>query len=67
MSFTTHDAMTVAELLRTAAQTEILPRFRNLSEGDIRKKTSEYDLVTDADESAERAMEGILAGVPGRS
>ena len=65
MSFTTHDAMTVAELLRTAAQTEILPRFRNLSEGDIRKKTSEYDLVTDADESAERAIEaGLLQAFP---
>src|SRR3954470_4472149 len=66
MSFTTQDAMLVAELLRTAAQTEILPRFRNLSEGDIRKKTSQYDLVTDADESAERAIEaGLLPAFPG--
>jgi fructose-1,6-bisphosphatase/inositol monophosphatase family enzyme len=66
MSFSTQNAMTVAELLRTAAQSEILPRFRNLSAGEIRQKTSTYDLVTDADESAERVIEaGLLEAFPG--
>jgi fructose-1,6-bisphosphatase/inositol monophosphatase family enzyme len=31
-----------------------LPRFRNLSSGAIREKTSALDVVTDADEAAER-------------
>jgi hypothetical protein len=35
MPFTTRDALTVAELLRNAAKTEILPRFGNLSEVQI--------------------------------
>lgn len=60
MSFSRSDAMTVAELLRAAAQAEILPRFRNLSAGAIRTKTSHLDLVTDADEAAERAIEAEL-------
>nr|WP_255618041.1 inositol monophosphatase family protein [Aurantimonas sp. VKM B-3413] len=40
--------------MREAALAEIMPRFRNLSAGDIREKTSATDLVTDADEAAER-------------
>jgi fructose-1,6-bisphosphatase/inositol monophosphatase family enzyme len=66
MSFNTQDALTVVELLRSAAQAEILPRFRNLSEGAIRQKTSAHDLVTDADEAAERAIEaGLVRAFPG--
>ncbi len=66
MSFTTQDALIVAELLRSAARAEILPRFRNLTEGAIRQKTSAHDLVTDADEAAERAIEaGLLRAFPG--
>ncbi|MBF9194685.1 inositol monophosphatase family protein [Microvirga terrestris] len=60
MSFSQTDAMTVAELLRTVAKAEILPRFRNLSAGAIRAKTGHLDLVTDADEAAERAIETEL-------
>lgn len=44
----------LATLLRDAAKAEILPRFRRLGEGDIREKTSAVDLVTEADEAAER-------------
>ncbi len=66
MSFNTQDALTVVELLRDAAQAEILPRFRNLAEGAIRQKTSELDLVTDADEAAERVIgAGLLRAFPG--
>ncbi|MBD2746357.1 inositol monophosphatase family protein [Microvirga sp. BT688] len=60
MNFSRSDAMTVAELLRVAAQAEILPRFRNLSAGAVRTKTSHLDLVTDADEAAERMIEAEL-------
>lgn len=60
MIFSRADALTVAEILRNAAQTEILPRFKNLSAGEIRAKTSRLDLVTDADEAAERAIEAQL-------
>jgi len=58
--FSRADALTVAEILRNAAQTEILPRFKNLSTGEIRTKTSQLDLVTDADEAAERVIETQL-------
>src|SRR5919112_2022531 len=60
MSFSRSDALTVANILRSAAQAEILPRFRNLSAGAIRTKTSQLDLVTDADEAAERVIEAEL-------
>ena len=60
MTFSRADALTVAEILRNAAQAEILPRFRNLSAGAVRTKTSQLDLVTDADEAAERAIEAEL-------
>ncbi|MBC8129158.1 MAG: inositol monophosphatase [Rhizobiaceae bacterium] len=44
----------LAAILRDAAREEILPRFRRLSSGDVRQKTSATDLVTEADEAAER-------------
>ena len=40
-------------LVRRAARSEILPRFRTLDPTDISEKTSALDLVTDADEMAE--------------
>ncbi|WP_134499153.1 inositol monophosphatase family protein [Microvirga pakistanensis] len=60
MTFSKADALTLAQILRTVAQAEILPRFKNLSAGAIRTKTSQLDLVTDADEAAERAIETEL-------
>ncbi|MHB2166666.1 inositol monophosphatase family protein [Alsobacter sp. R-9] len=58
---TERDIRTVAEILKEAAQREILPRFRRLGTGDIRTKSSAIDLVTDADEQAERLIEARLA------
>ncbi|CCV06554.1 Monophosphatase-like protein [Mesorhizobium metallidurans STM 2683] len=46
----------LAELLSDVAKAEIMPRFRRLSEGDIRQKTSAADLVTEADVNAERLI-----------
>ncbi|MGG7518450.1 inositol monophosphatase family protein [Allorhizobium undicola] len=56
----TLDIAALANLLQEAAVQEILPRFRNLGEGDVRVKTEAIDLVTEADEAAERV---IRAGI----
>lgn len=51
----------IAALLRDAARAEILPRFRRLSEGEVRTKAGPLDLVTDADEAAERVIAAALS------
>ena len=53
-------AAEVAALLRAAARAEILPRFRRLAQGAVRTKSGPLDLVTDADEAAERVIEAGL-------
>ena len=50
------DIASLANALQEAAAVEILPRFRNLGEGDVRMKTEAIDLVTEADEAAERLI-----------
>ena len=55
------DIATLADLLRQAAQTEILPRFRRLGAGDVRVKSEVTDLVTEADEQAERMIKAEVA------
>ncbi len=56
----------VAALLRDTAHAEIMPRFRHLSAGAVRSKSGPLDLVTDADEAAERAIAaGLAARFPG--
>ncbi|WP_232302736.1 hypothetical protein [Elstera litoralis] len=45
----------VADLLRETAARELVPRFRNLSAGDIREKAPN-DLVTAADLAMEAAL-----------
>jgi fructose-1,6-bisphosphatase/inositol monophosphatase family enzyme len=53
-------------VMREAAEAEILPRFRQLGHGAVRTKTGPLDLVTDADEAAERAITaGIARLFPG--
>jgi fructose-1,6-bisphosphatase/inositol monophosphatase family enzyme len=58
---TTVDIDRLAAILREAAIAEILPRFRRLDAGSIRTKTSAIDLVTDADETAERFIRARVA------
>lgn len=53
------DMDSVAAILRDVAATEILPRFRNLVASDIREKNP-GDLVTVADEAAEKVLTGRL-------
>lgn len=50
----------LAGILRQAAKDEIMPRFRRLDEGDIRAKTGAFDLVTEADENAERVITAAI-------
>ncbi len=53
MRFSSQDALALDDLMREAAQAEIMPRFRSLAAGAVRRKASALDLVTDADEAAE--------------
>jgi fructose-1,6-bisphosphatase/inositol monophosphatase family enzyme len=50
------DVAKLADLLKAAAKAEILPRFRRLGGDDIRSKSEPSDLVTEADEAAERMI-----------
>ncbi|MBY5350421.1 inositol monophosphatase family protein [Rhizobium leguminosarum] len=52
----TVDVTVLADLLRRAAKAEILPRFRRLGQDDVRAKSEPTDLVTEADEQAERMI-----------
>jgi fructose-1,6-bisphosphatase/inositol monophosphatase family enzyme len=61
LRFSAAEASAVAGLLRSAAQAEILPRFRRLTSGDIRTKSGPLDLVTEADEAAERMLTAALS------
>jgi myo-inositol-1(or 4)-monophosphatase len=54
------DPKTVADIIREVVDTEVLPRYQNLSEGDIRSKTGPMDLVTEADIQAEIALTARL-------
>lgn len=54
-------ASEIAGVLREAARAEILPRFRRLASGDIRAKSGPLDLVTEADEAAERRLTAELS------
>jgi fructose-1,6-bisphosphatase/inositol monophosphatase family enzyme len=56
----------IIELMREVAKTEILPRFRNLAVAEVRHKGRDTDLVTVADEAAERRLsEALVRLVPG--
>ncbi len=61
MIFSRVDALRLAAILRQAAAAEIMPRWRRLVAAEVRTKTGPLDLVTDADEAAERVIEAALA------
>ena len=64
--FTRAQLGSLADILADAARAEIMPRFRKLATGEIRAKTGPLDLVTDADEAAERQIAAALqAEFPG--
>lgn len=56
---------TLIDLVRQAAKTEIMPRFRTLGHADIAAKSGPSDLVTEADIAAEDMLaRGIAAMFP---
>lgn len=50
----------ISEIIRDVAADKIVPRFRQLKDGDIRSKSGPTDLVTIADEEAEVELTRIL-------
>ena len=60
MKFSARDLADLATILRDAGKTEVMPRFRNLASGAIRQKTGPMDLVTEADEAAERDRKSVV-------
>lgn len=58
---TTIDIDALATILREAAKAEVLPRFRRLAPGTVRHKSEAIDLVTEADEQAERFIKAEVA------
>lgn len=62
----TADATALAAILADAGRCAIMPRFRRLGSGDVRTKSGPLDLVTEADEAAERQISAALrARFPG--
>lgn len=57
------DVTKLADILREAAKAEILPRFRRLGSGDVREKSEPVDLVTEADEAAERLIKSAVSAL----
>jgi len=55
------DVLRLAEILREAAQAEILPRWRRLTPDMVRTKSNPADLVTEADEASERLIRRLVA------
>ncbi|MEW2164577.1 inositol monophosphatase family protein [Streptomyces sp. NPDC007084] len=61
--FLAHRTSDVEELIRRAAATEIMPRFRQLAAHEIDQKSGPHDLVTDADRKAEEFLTGALTAL----
>lgn len=59
--FSTAQQTAVINLIRRAARTEILPRFRSLNAAQIGTKSGPQDIVTDADTAAEAMIARGLA------
>lgn len=51
------------DVVRRAAEREIMPRFRNLSDGEVKTKSGPADLVTVADRAAEEAIRRSVANI----
>ena len=60
MRFDDREINWLADLLKHAGETEIMPRFRRLDRSRIKQKTSTVDLVTEADTAAEALITAAL-------
>ncbi|MBN9316090.1 MAG: inositol monophosphatase [Devosia sp.] len=58
---TSFDIARLADILRDASRKETLTRFRRLDSGQVRVKSEAIDLVTEADEAAERRIKADVA------
>jgi fructose-1,6-bisphosphatase/inositol monophosphatase family enzyme len=66
MTFTQQDVVRIADILAEASRIEIMPRFKALTDGEVRHKSSIFDPVTEADEAAERFISAEMgASFPG--
>jgi fructose-1,6-bisphosphatase/inositol monophosphatase family enzyme len=63
MGFSYRDIVAIEGILAEVAESEIMPRFRNVSDAAVREKSSAFDVVTDADEAAERAIAARLRSI----
>lgn len=61
MTFAFRDMAPLLALMREAGERIIMPRFRNLVAGEVRRKSGPLDLVTAADEAAEAMIAAGLA------
>ncbi len=61
MSFNDQKLGQLGEILLQAARLEIMPRFGRLSAAQVHQKSGPFDLVTEADEAAERWITSALA------
>ncbi|MFE0173415.1 inositol monophosphatase family protein [Streptomyces sp. NPDC059002] len=61
--FLVHGVHGVEEALRKAAAAEVMPRFRQLAEGDVVEKSGPHDVVTVADRRAEEQLTADLAAL----
>ncbi|MFJ4770174.1 inositol monophosphatase family protein [Streptomyces uncialis] len=61
--FLAHHLTDVEEAVRQAAAAEITPRFRQLATDEIVQKTGPHDLVTIADQLAEKHLTGALTAL----
>ncbi len=57
----TFNALELANILRDAARTEALPRFRRLDKSMVHTKTEAIDLVTEADIATEQVIKTRIA------
>lgn len=60
-TFTRDDIRRMGAILAEAAKVEVMPKFRRLTTQDVHTKNSPRDLVTDADEAAERFIAARLS------
>jgi fructose-1,6-bisphosphatase/inositol monophosphatase family enzyme len=60
MTLSIDDLRRVGSILAAAARSEIMPRFGKLSASEIRRKSSPFDVVTEADEAAEAVITAEL-------
>jgi len=60
MRFALVDAVRIGKILSLVAQAEIMPKFGAMTAARVREKSSRFDVATDADEAAERAIFAAL-------